>query len=210
MQTLHDYAERTLAAYRTHARAAIASWRRSRRPSQGLRRFAARLPAGARVLDYGCGIGTDLAWMRAQGFEVEGIDGTAAFVEEAKRRCPGAPIHCARFEEVPLASGRYDGIWSHAALMHVPLDVLRRQLKKLSRALRPGGVLGVTLAWGRRRTFTRRDWIPDRYVAAYSKAEGGAFFEGWSTQHLGVGSHDGRHGRWIYVLASRPPTPTAS
>ena len=196
------YAEETLRAYERYASAAIASWARQRRVPALLRRFVRRLSRGASVLDYGCGIGTDLAWMRARGLRVEGIDGTRAFVEEGRRRCPGAPIRHARFETATLGTARYDGIWCRAALIHVPPEVLREQLATLRRALRPGGWLAITLAWGRSRAFLNHDWIPGRYVAAYSKAEVSAYFRAWTVQELRVTHDEGRQGRWVQVLAS--------
>ena len=210
MTKLLVYTHPTLAAYARHAAAAITDWRRIKSPSRFLRWFAAALPPRARVLDYGCGIGLELAWLGRQGFRVEGVDGTPAFVMEARRRNPGVPVHEARFETWPMpagrptgtSSGRYDGIWCQAALIHVPPEELRRQLTKLRQGLMPGGVAGLTLAWGRARGHTRYDWIPGRYLAAYSKAEAAALFRGWTVRELRVTSHDGRQGRWIHILAS--------
>lgn len=201
-KTTDAYAERTIAAYRAAAKRAIANWGRSRRPSRFLREFAAILPRRARVLDYGCGIGTELAWLQAQGFQAEGIDGALEFVLEARRRNPGLPIRHARFETVPLAPAAYDGIWCQAALIHVPTSVLHQQLAKLQRALMPGGLLGITLAWGRHKGLAQRDWIPGRYIAAYTKVEALAFFRDWHIHAAHVTSHDGRQGRWIQLLAT--------
>ena len=154
------------------------------------------------MLDYGCGIGTEMAWLRKQGFLVEGVEGALEFVLAARRRCPGAPILHARFESVSLPTGRCDGIWCNAALIHVPPQELSRQLEKLSRALKPGGLLGLTLAWGRAKGFIRRDWIPGRYIAAYSRREAVTLFRGWGVEMLKVTAGDGRQGRWIQLLAS--------
>ena len=196
------YDHPTLAAYRRHAGEAIESWRRAARPSQFLRRFVQSLPARARVLDYGCGIGTDLAWLRRRGFRVEGLDGTPAFLRQARRRCPGVLVREARFETVHRLPGSYDGIWCQAALIHVTPDVLRRQLAVLREALSPSGLLGLSLAWGRRKGLARRDWIPGRYVAGYTKPEAMSFFrQGWVVHECRVVSHDGRQGRWIQLLA---------
>ena len=200
--TVSAYAERTIAAYRSHARKAIQNWRRTRKPSRFLRRFGQLLKPGNRVLDYGCGIGSDLAWLRKQGFQVEGLDGVLEFVLKARRCCPGVPITHGRFETVPLPAGVYDGIWCNAALIHVPPEVLQDQLRKLSRALKPSGILGMTLAWGRAKGFTSRDWIRGRYIACYSKDEVPLLFREWSVHSLKVVSRDGRQGRWIQVLAS--------
>lgn len=196
------YAERTIAAYRAHADKAVRNWSRRRGPSRFLRRFAAVLPSGGRVLDYGCGIGSEMAWLRKRGFEAEGVDGALEFIRQARKRNPAARILHARFETVPLAAGRYDGVWCNAALIHVPPAEMPRQLAKLRAALRPGGWLGLTLAWGRAKRFLRRDWIPGRYFAAYGKEEIAVFFRGWDIRSLKTAVNDGRAGRWIQMLAS--------
>ena len=195
------YAERTIAAYRVHAGEALRSWARARTPSRFLRRFAGLLPPGGQLLDYGCGIGTDLAWLSRRGFRVEGIDGTLEFVDETRRRCPGAPVRHARFETVRLQEGAYDGIWSNAALIHVPPEELAEQLEKLRRALRPGGWLALTLAWGRAKGFLRGDWIPGRYVAGFRRGEALKMLDGWAALSVKVVSGESRRGRWIQILA---------
>jgi len=199
------YDDPTLAAYRRHAEKAIANWGRSPRPSRFLRRFAQALPPGGRVLDYGCGIGTDLAWLQRHRLRVEGLDGSQVFVREAQRRCPGVRIIHARFETARVPPARYHGIWCHAALIHVPPEALRQQLARLRQALRPGGLLGLTLAWGRRKGLTQRDWIPGRYIAAYTKVEALGVLRSWRILDCRVISHDGRTGRWIQILASPIP-----
>jgi SAM-dependent methyltransferase len=197
-----EYADRTIAAYRWKASQAIANWGKVRKPSKFLQRFLESVPADGIILDYGCGIGTDMVRMQQQGVRVEGIDGTGEFVEEAQRRCPGVGIRCERFETVRLPLGRYDGIWCNAALLHVPPKELVDQLEKLRSALKASGILGITLAWGSRRGFTQRDWIPGRYVAGYTRQQAAHFFQGWRVEGLKVVSQDGRKGRWIQVLAT--------
>ena len=196
------YAEATVAAYELYAAKAIASWERLRVPSRWLTAFAALLPAGGRVLDYGCGIGTEMRWLLARGFRVDGVDGSRAFVREARRRCPGERVVQGLFDAVPLAAGAYDGVWCQAALMHVPPERLPEQLEKLRRALRPQGWLGLTLAWGRRRGVLDQDWIPGRYWAGYSKRDVQAMLGNWRVRELRVMQNDGRVGRWVKVLAA--------
>jgi len=155
------------------------------------------------VLDYGCGIGADMAWMQRHRVRVEGIDGTLEFVNEARRRCRAALIRFARFEKVEIPAGTYDGIWCNAALVHVPPKVLRQQLEKLRTGLKSDGLLGITLAWGRTKGFTHRDWIPGRYLASYTRSEVKSLLKRWTIREMKVVSADGRNGRWIQALVSR-------
>ena len=128
------------------------------------------------------------------------MEGTLEFVLAARRRCPGASILHTRFEIVSLPPGGYDGIWCNAALIHVPPEEISRQLEKLAKTLKPGGLLGLTLAWGRAKRFTRRDWIPGRYFAAYTRREVETLLRHWDVQELKVTSSAGRQGRWIQIL----------
>ena len=194
------YADQTLDAYSRHAGAASAEWARLR-VSRFHRRFARLLPSGGRVLDYGCGTGQDMAWLLRSGFSVDGIDGTQEFVEEAKRRCPSASIRVERFESVTLPQDHYDGVWCQAALIHVPPDVLVGQLAKLRMSLKPRGVLGLSLPWGRAKKIFDQGWLPGRYVASYTKAEAMETLRGWALEDLRVATHDGRRGRWVQLLA---------
>ncbi|MBI5367336.1 MAG: class I SAM-dependent methyltransferase [Planctomycetes bacterium] len=43
-------------------------------------------PAGARVLDVGCGSGREVAWLQKTGALAWGVDASAAMVQEAYRR----------------------------------------------------------------------------------------------------------------------------
>ncbi len=148
-------------------------------------------------------------WMRREGLIVEGVEGTLEFVKQARRRSPQSRIIHTRFENTILPEREYDGIWCNAALIHVPPAVLREQLKKLRAALKPDGLLGLTLTWGRRKGFTQRDWIPGRYVAGYQKAEAKRLLKGWTVPEVKVLSKDGRQGRWIQIVARAPLRQTA-
>ncbi|PIQ82588.1 MAG: hypothetical protein COV76_02845 [Candidatus Omnitrophica bacterium CG11_big_fil_rev_8_21_14_0_20_64_10] len=197
-----QYAERTLVAYRMHAGRAAANWARAqRKPSVFLKRFAAGLPPGGRALDYGCGIGCEMAWLRRLGFRVEGVDGTLDFAEAARRRNPGVRVIGLPFSACRLEGGRYDGIWSNAALIHLPPAVFRSELQKLRRALVPGGRLGLTLAWGRRKGVLTGDWIPGRYFACYTLPEALRFLKGWRVLEARTAVGEERSGRWIRILA---------
>jgi SAM-dependent methyltransferase len=115
-----------------------------RRPLYDL--FTALIPTGGRILDVGCGTGRDSAHFGSKGFEIDAIDVSASMLRIARSR--GV---CARL--LPMqsldATASYDGIWASASLLHVPKSEIRQVLRRLLRALRPCGVMFISLREGR-------------------------------------------------------------
>lgn len=87
-------------------------------------------------LDVGCGPGWFSEKLAAQGFQVEGLEGRSATVEEARRRAPQVRFHLANIESetVPAVLGTYDFVFCFGLLYHTenPFRVIRnlRQLTK--------------------------------------------------------------------------------
>ncbi|MEO8878682.1 MAG: class I SAM-dependent methyltransferase [Polyangiaceae bacterium] len=92
------------------------------------------------ILDFGCGPGRDLAYFKALGHEAVGLDGTASFVEMA-RKATGCEVLHQNFLSLDLPKARFDGIFANASLFHVPTQELARVLTALRDALVPRGVL---------------------------------------------------------------------
>ena len=110
----------------------------------GLQRLVAlaALPAGAHVLDAGCGPGLVAEAFLAAGHRVDGIDLSAEMVRRARERCARFADR-ARFEQgslhdLPLG-GAYDAAVSRFVLHHVagPDRFLAAQVERV----RPGGVV---------------------------------------------------------------------
>jgi SAM-dependent methyltransferase len=99
------------------------------------------LPAGARILDAGCGSGAMLAHLRRFG-SVTGIDVNAVAVEYALGRGVGA-VEVAGVEQLPFADGEFDLLVCLDVLEHVSDD--RRALAELRRASAPGSFLIATV-----------------------------------------------------------------
>ena len=104
----------------------------------------AHLPAGARVLDAGCGTGFTVGRLRAQGLEVVGVEPA----EEMRRRAiaanPSAEIVGGDIEALPFPDGSFDAL--------VSIEVIRyladpsKALAECARVLKPGGVALITAA----------------------------------------------------------------
>ena len=99
------------------------------------------LPAGARVLDAGCGSGRTLEELVPYG-EVHGIELDPGAAEFARARGSGE-VQIGRLEELPWEDGSFDLITCLDVIEHTPDD--RVTLSELRRVCRPGGFLLLTV-----------------------------------------------------------------
>ncbi len=108
-------------------------------------------PADARLLEAGCGPGLIVAALASLGYDIEGVDFSAALIERALLVEPDLPIRHADATALAVADGVYDGVISLGVVEH------RREgpepfLTEARRVLRPGGRLFLTVpAFGRLR-----------------------------------------------------------
>ncbi len=96
---------------------------------------------GLKVLEIGCGLGTDGAQFARAGADYTGIDLTEAAIELAKKRfelfgLPGT-FRTADAEYLDFDNDSFDLIYSHGVLHHTPDPA--RAVKEIHRVLRPGG-----------------------------------------------------------------------
>jgi SAM-dependent methyltransferase len=96
---------------------------------------------GLKVLEIGCGLGTDGAQFAQAGADYTGVDLTEAAVELARRRfelfaLPGK-FRTADAENLDFADGSFDLVYSHGVLHHTPDTA--RAVREVYRVLRPGG-----------------------------------------------------------------------
>ena len=99
------------------------------------------LPAGARVLDAGCGSGRTLEELGRYG-EVFGIELDPGAAEMARGRGCGE-VRVGRLEELPWEDGHFDLITCLDVIEHTPDD--RATLGALRRVCKAGGFLLVTV-----------------------------------------------------------------
>jgi len=96
---------------------------------------------GLRVLEIGCGLGTDGAQFAKAGAYYTGIDLTEAAIELARTRfeVSGLPgeFFVADAENLDFAGDSFDLVYSHGVLHHTPDTA--RAVREIHRVLKPGG-----------------------------------------------------------------------
>lgn len=100
-----------------------------------------KIPAGAPVLDVGCGRGEALALLRDHGIPARGIDSSARMVALCHERGLEAEEGDAFASLAALPEGSLGGVVSFHVIEHLPAALLDRLVRLAYRALKPGGVL---------------------------------------------------------------------
>jgi SAM-dependent methyltransferase len=120
------------------------------RPSSELRRVvASEQLAPCRVLELGCGTGTNAVWLAERGFQVTAVDISRVAIERARQRAIRHRV-AARFVVADLAtcgrlSGPYDFFFDRGCFHSVRRRSGRAYLEALGHAMREGA-LGLVLA----------------------------------------------------------------
>ena len=116
----------------------------------------AELPAGARVLDVGCGDGArTLANLPAGSV---GLDVSRRGLELATDTVPGARLVQGDMVTLPFADDSVDAVTAYHAVFHVARERHPDVYEEFARVLRPDGRLLMTLPGGRFET-VRRGWM---------------------------------------------------
>ena len=105
------------------------------------RPFLNDLPAGAPVLDLGCGRGEALALLRDWGLAGRGVDSSARMVQLCRDRGLEAEVGDLFTVLAGLPEGSLGGVVSFHVIEHLPAPALDRLVRLAYRALRPGGML---------------------------------------------------------------------
>jgi SAM-dependent methyltransferase len=111
--------------------------------AEGLRRTMKHVPVGGLVLEVGSGTGRDADFIESLGGKVRRTDATQAFLDlQAERGKNGERLNLL----TDTLGGPYDAILAICVLIHVERASTDRVLRKIRRALRPGGAF-LTAVW---------------------------------------------------------------
>lgn len=182
--------------------AALYAARERNLPRSRLDAFLAALPAGASILELGCGAGQDAAYMLSRGFDVIPTDGSAKLANEAEKLI-GRPVQIMRFETLD-AYEAHDGIWAEASLLHVPRASLPSVLDRIRRALKDDGIFHSSFKAGEAEghdTFGRYYNYPSATWLTALLDEGG--WKDIAMTEADGGGFDGKPTKWLYVKARK-------
>jgi SAM-dependent methyltransferase len=164
-------------------------------------RFQSHLPAGAAVLDAGCGAGRDAKAFADAGYAVTAFDGSAELARLARANT-GLPVEHMRFEDMAWRAA-FDGVWACGSLLHVPVHDLAGTFAGIAAALKPGGVLYASFKRGDGERWRDGRRFTDMSEAALRPrlAEAGlAPFRFWINDDL---RPDAYPKEWVCLLARR-------
>ncbi len=118
-----------------------------------------RLPAGAQVLELGCGPGVATTRELAQRFSVTGVDISSEQIKLARQNVPTASFICADMCQVNFAPASFDAVAAFYSIIHVPREEHAALLQAIATWLRPGGLLVATMGVGSNEGDVVDDWL---------------------------------------------------
>lgn len=167
-----------------------------------LTHFVERLPAGASVLELGCGAGQDSEAMLALGFDVTPSDGTPEMASAAAQRL-GRPVKVLLFDDIE-GTAVYHGVWANACLLHVPRSDLAGIIAKIRNVLQPGGIFYASYKagkaegrdrFGRYYNYPSAEWLSLAYDAAIWRSV--------EIEEASGSGYDGLPTDWLHVTATK-------
>jgi ubiquinone/menaquinone biosynthesis C-methylase UbiE len=107
-------------------------------------RLLERCPPGGTILDAPCGTGRYFELVRASGRRVVGVDQSAGMLAEAAAKGIAARLEQLGLQELAF-DREFDGVMTIDAMENIPPEDWPTVLANLHRAVRPGGVLYLTV-----------------------------------------------------------------
>ena len=117
-----------------------------------------RLPAGADVLELGCGPAT-VSPRLADGRRYTGVDLSAAQLSIARERLPDAPFIRGDLTTMELPASSFDAVVAFFVFNHVPRDEHAPTFGRVFSWLRPRGRFMLSLGAGDTEDEIQEDWL---------------------------------------------------
>ncbi len=116
----------------------------TRAQEEWIRRALELVPAGGSVLDAPCGTGRYFPVIAAAGLSVAGVDQSAGMLAQARARRIARSVNLIRLQDLHYAEA-FDAVLTVDAMENVPPEDWPLVIANLRQALRPDGVLYLTV-----------------------------------------------------------------
>ncbi len=165
-------------------------------------RFLKLIPAGGRLLDFGCGAGRDTKYFLEKGYQVDAVDGSGNLCEIAGAYT-GIQVRQMLFSELS-AVDLYDGIWACSSILHLPKKELPDVFNRMKRALKKSGYLYTSFKYGEFEGYRN-----ERYFTDFTEESFGDFLSGitgiqrmdeWVTADVRPGRGDEK---WLNLILQK-------
>ena len=99
---------------------------------------------GKKVLELGCGTGSNLIFCAKEGMETYGIDFSSTIISYAKSFSESERVNCnfkiGDFTSLPYEDSKFDVIIDRSALCLSTIEGFKKAIKEAQRVLKPGGL----------------------------------------------------------------------
>jgi SAM-dependent methyltransferase len=129
------------------------------------------LPAGAEVLELGCGAGVPVTQALAERCRVTGVDISAEQIALAERHVPDATFIHADMTTLDFPAGSCDAVVAFYTLIHIPRAEHAELLGRIAAWLRQGGLLFVTMGASDSPDGVEPDWLGTPMFFSHYDAE---------------------------------------
>lgn len=137
--------DETIRTYNTKVDDYAQSFARNK-PSDALKNFMSLLPAGGRVLDWGCGPAASSYHLREAGFVPDPMDASSEMVALANEKYD-LKTRIGTFDD-ELEEASYDGVWANFSLLHARRADLPKHIQQIHIALLPRGIFYMGMKTG--------------------------------------------------------------
>jgi ubiquinone/menaquinone biosynthesis C-methylase UbiE len=175
---------------------------------QDRQQFIARLPAGSKILDCGCGPGMDSERFSQLGYKVTAIDLSDRFVKLTKKRVPSAAVQKMDMRNLDFPQASFDGVWASFSLLHIRASEIQKTLLGFRTVLDERGLLFAALHRG-----PKTEWVKttisgmerDTYVQEWLQTDIEAIVRGAGFEIIGSRPFEREGGRYplLSVLAHK-------